>query len=59
MKEEIEPEATIDTQAKLGDKHRLVLSGYKQGLSPIEIAQSTGLKLDEVRLILSLLRAAI
>ena len=55
----IESEAAIEAQTKLGDKHMLVLGGYKQGLSPIEIAQKTGLKLDEVRLILNLLRTAI
>lgn len=40
--------------AKLGEKQQSVLLWQQQGLTPVEIAQKTGCKLDEVRLILSL-----
>ncbi len=39
---------------RLGEKQQLVLHWQQQGLTPVEIAQKTELKLDEVRLILSL-----
>lgn len=42
----------------LGKKQQLVLHWQQQGLSPVEIAQKTQLKLDEVRLILSLLQSS-
>lgn len=40
--------------ANTSKKHATVLEQRRQGLSPVEIAQRTNLKLDEVRLILDL-----
>lgn len=42
----------------LGEKQQLVMHWWQQGLSPVEIAQKTNLKLDEVRLMLSLLQSS-
>lgn len=56
-------EARLDTsnanepEMRLGEKQELVLRWEQQGLSPVEIAQRTDLKLDEVRLILSLFQS--
>lgn len=41
----------------LGEKQRSVLHWQQQGLDPVGIARETGLKLDEVRLILNLFRS--
>ena len=43
-------------ETELAPKHALVLQKQTEGLSAVEIAQQTGLKLDEIRLILNLLQ---
>lgn len=49
------PTAEQESNIKgLGEKQQLVMHLRQQGLSPVEITQKTDLKLDEVRLILSL-----
>lgn len=45
---------SADDQKQPSDKHLLVGSLHASGLNPVEIARQTGLKLDEVRLIISL-----
>lgn len=40
----------------LADKHNLVRSLFESGLSPLQIAKETGIGLDEVRLVINLLK---
>ncbi|NLW16238.1 MAG: hypothetical protein GX033_01015 [Firmicutes bacterium] len=50
---EVKEEAAPGVQV-LGEKQQQVLHWHQQGLTPVEIARQTDLKIDEVRLILSL-----
>lgn len=51
------PVAEQKLDIALGEKQQSVLHWQQQGLDPVGIARETGLKLDEVRLILSLFRS--